>query len=114
MYTKPSMLFGKGTAEQLRKLNEKTFLAVFEGVPQFTVAKTEIEAGVNVIDLLAEKTEVFPSKGELRRTIQGNGLSINKDKITNPDLIIGIDFLIGGKYILAQKGKKNYFLIIAE
>ncbi|WP_297097380.1 tyrosine--tRNA ligase [uncultured Draconibacterium sp.] len=108
------ILFGKGTAEQLRKLNESTFLAVFEGVPQFNISKDELSAGINVIDLLAEKTEVFPSKGELRRTIKGNGLSINKEKINNPDLDVNNDFLIGGKYILAQKGKKNYFLIIAE
>ncbi|MFV0591251.1 MAG: tyrosine--tRNA ligase [Draconibacterium sp.] len=108
------ILFGKGTAEQLRKLNESTFLAVFEGVPQFQISKTELEAGINIIDLLAEKTAVFPSKGELRRTIQGNGLSINKDKISDPELVVNTDFLIGGKYILAQKGKKNYFLIIAE
>ncbi len=108
------ILFGKGTAEQLRKLNESTFLAVFEGVPQFFVAKSELEAGVNVIDLLADKTEIFPSKGELRRTINGNGLSINKDKISDPDLVVTNEFLIGGKYILAQKGKKNYYLIIAQ
>ncbi|MCY1721665.1 tyrosine--tRNA ligase [Prolixibacteraceae bacterium Z1-6] len=108
------ILFGKGTAEQLRKLNESTFLAVFEGVPQFTISKTELAEGINVIDLLAEKTEVFPSKGELRRTIKGNGLSINKEKIGDPDLIVNNDYLIADKYILAQKGKKNYFLIIAE
>nr|WP_321358051.1 tyrosine--tRNA ligase [uncultured Draconibacterium sp.] len=108
------ILFGKGTADQLRKLNESTFLAVFEGVPQFNISKDELAAGINVIDLLAEKTEVFPSKGELRRTIKGNGLSINKEKINDPELIVNNDFLIGGKYILAQKGKKNYFLIIAE
>jgi tyrosyl-tRNA synthetase len=87
---------------------------VFEGVPLFTVAKDDIIQGVNVIDLLAEKTEIFSSKGELRRTINGNGLSINKDKVTNPDLLIGEEFLINGKYILAQKGKKNYFMIIAQ
>lgn len=108
------ILFGKGTAENLRKLNESTFLAVFDGVPQFNISKAELHDGINVIDLLAEKTTVFPSKGELRRTIKGNGLSINKEKIGDPDLIINNDFLIGDKYILAQKGKKNYFLIIAE
>src|SRR5690554_2665339 len=80
------ILFGKGTAEQLRKLGEKTFLSVFEGVPQFQIAKTELEQGINVVDLLAEKTEVFPSKGELRRTIKGNGLSINKEKIGDEGL----------------------------
>lgn len=108
------ILFGKGTAENLRKLNESTFLAVFEGVPQFNISKAELLEGINVVDLLAEKTEVFPSKGELRRTIKGNGLSINKEKIGNPDLIVNGDYLIGDKYILAQKGKKSYFLIIAE
>ncbi|HPE75011.1 MAG TPA: tyrosine--tRNA ligase [Draconibacterium sp.] len=106
------ILFGSGTAEQLRKLNESTFLAVFDGVPQFTVEKTVIENGINVVDLLADKTAVFSSKGELRRTIQGNGLSINKEKVANPDLIIDSSFLISNKYILAQKGKKNYSLII--
>ncbi len=106
------ILFGKGTAEELKKLNESTFLSVFEGVPQFTVTKSLIETGINVVDLLAEKTSVFESKGELRRTIQGNGLSINKDKVANADLIIDSSFLINNKYILAQKGKKNYSLII--
>ncbi len=106
------ILFGSGTAEQLRKLNESTFLSVFDGVPQFSVSKTEIENGINVVDLLAEKTAVFSSKGELRRTIQGNGLSINKEKVANPDLLIDSTFLISNKYILAQKGKKNYSLII--
>ncbi len=108
------ILFGQGTAEQLRKLDENTFLAVFEGVPQYTISKAELEAGINVLDLLAEKTDIFPSKGELRRTIKGNGLSINKDKISDEALTIDAGFLIGGKYILPQKGKKNYFLIVAE
>ena len=106
------ILFGNGTAEQLRKLNESTFLSVFEGVPQFTVSKSEIENGINVVELLAGKTSVFESKGELRRTIQGNGLSINKEKVSNADLVIDNSFLISNKYILAQKGKKNYSLII--
>lgn len=108
------ILFGNGTAQQLKKLNSSTFLSVFDGVPQFTVSKSDIENGINVVDLLAGKTEIFSSKGELRRTIQGNGLSINKEKITSPDLIIDNSFLISNKYILAQKGKKNYSLIIVE
>ncbi len=108
------ILFGRGTADTLRKLDESTFLSVFEGVPQFTIAKSEVEAGVNVVDFLAEKTAVFPSKGELRRTIQGNGLSINKDKVADAEVTINADYLIGGKYVLVQKGKKNYFLVIAE
>lgn len=108
------ILFGQGTAEQLRALDEETFLAVFEGVPQFTVPMADIVQGVAVLDLLAEKTSVFPSKGDLRRTIKGNGLSINKEKVGDDALVIDESFLIDGKYILPQKGKKNYFLIIAE
>ncbi len=108
------ILFGQGTAELLNKLDEETFLSVFEGVPQFRVSANELQAGIKVLDLLAEKTLVFPSKGELRRTIQGNGLSINKEKVSDVELIVNSKFLIGGKYILVQKGKKNYFLLIAE
>lgn len=108
------ILFGKGTAGQLKKLDERTFLSVFEGVPQFTISKPDIENGINVIDLLAEKTSIFPSKGELRRTIKGNGLSINKEKVSDEELIINNEFLIGGKYLLTQKGKKNYSLIIVQ
>ena len=108
------ILFGQGTAELLNKLDEETFLSVFEGVPQFKISAKELEAGIKVVDLLAEKAMVFPSKGELRRTVQGNGLSINKDKVTDAELIIDSGFLIGKKYILIQKGKKNYFLLIAE
>lgn len=108
------ILFGQGTAELLRKLDKETFLAVFEGVPQFKISEKELNAGIKVVELLAEKTMVFPSKGELRRTIQGNGLSINKDKVADTELLINADFLIGGKYILIQKGKKNYFLLVAE
>jgi tyrosyl-tRNA synthetase len=108
------ILFGQGTAELLRKLDKETFLAVFEGVPQFKISGKELNAGIKVVELLAEKTMVFPSKGELRRTIQGNGLSINKDKVTNPELVINSDFLIDGKHILIQKGKKNYFLLVVE
>ncbi len=108
------ILFGSGTAETLRKLDEQTFLSVFEGVPQFKISRENLKNGVNVLDLLAEQAAVFPSKGELRRTIQGNGLNINKEKIAGQDVLINEDFLIDGKYILVQKGKKNYFLLIAE
>jgi tyrosyl-tRNA synthetase len=108
------ILFGKGTAEQLKKLDERTFLSVFEGVPQYSVSKAELEKGINVVDLLTDKTNVFPSKGELRRTIKGNGLAINKEKTDDETLIINTKHLIGGKYILTQKGKKNYSLIIAR
>ena len=108
------ILFGQGTADQLRKLNEKTFLSVFGGVPQFEVSIDELKAGINLVELLAEKTGVFPSKGELRRTIQANGLSINKEKIGSTDVTLDDSFLIGGKYLLAQKGKKNYYLLVAR
>jgi tyrosyl-tRNA synthetase len=108
------ILFGKGTAEQLKNLDEKTFLSVFEGVPQFTVSLSELEKGINIIDLLTEKAPVFSSKGELRRTIQGNGLNLNKDKVSNPELVVSANDLITGKYLLAQKGKKNYYILIAE
>jgi tyrosyl-tRNA synthetase len=106
------ILFGQGTAELLKKLDKDTFLAVFEGVPQYTISQVELNAGIKVADLLAEKAMVFPSKGELRRTIQANGLSINKEKISDAELIINNDFLIGGKYILVQKGKKSYSLLV--
>lgn len=108
------ILFGQGTAELLRKLDRDTFLAVFEGVPQFSIAESELNQGIKAVDLLAEKAMVFPSKGELRRTIQGNGLSINKEKVTDAETIITNEYLIGGKYILVQKGKKSYFLLVTE
>ena len=108
------ILFGKGTEETLRKLDEATFLSVFEGVPQFLVAKAELESGINIIELLAEKTTVFPSKGEARRTIAGGGVAVNKVKVEGPDETVTPAKLIGNKYLLVQKGKKNYFLLIVQ
>ena len=107
------ILFGKGTEETLRKLDEATFLSVFEGVPQFQVSLSDLDTGTNVIDLLAEKTAVMPSKGEARRTIAGGGIAVNKVKVESPDEVFKASNLIAGKYLLVQKGKKNYFLIIA-
>ncbi|MFC2151297.1 tyrosine--tRNA ligase [Bacteroidota bacterium] len=107
------ILFGKATTEELKTLDEKTFLSVFEGVPMFDVEKSKIESELNVLDLLAEETQVFPSKGELRRTIKGGGVSINKEKILTEEISVGSDRLLNNKYILVQKGKKNYFLIRA-
>ena len=104
-----SILFGKSTAEDLKSLDEDTFLSVFEGVPQFEISKTDLSSGI--LDVLAEKTEVFESKGEARRMIKSNAVSINKEKITE-DFQLSENDLLNGKYILAQKGKKNYFLII--
>jgi tyrosyl-tRNA synthetase len=107
------ILFGKGTEETLRKLDESTFLSVFEGVPQFEVVKSELEVGINIIDLLAEKSSVFSSKGEARRTIAGGGVAVNKVKVEGLDGIITSSKLIGEKYLLVQKGKKNYYLLKA-
>lgn len=104
-----SMLFGNSTSEQLRKLDEKTFLSVFSGVPTFDVPASELPC--NIIDFLSVKTSVFPSKGEARKMIQGNGVSLNKDKISDINYNVSEADIIDGKYILAQKGKKNYFII---
>ncbi len=105
------ILFGKGTTETLRKLDERTFLSVFEGVPQFDISKADIETGIGVIDFLAEKTQIFASKGEARRMLKDNGVSINKTKVKD-DYTINLSDLLNKKYILVQKGKKNYFLVI--
>lgn len=109
-----AILFGNATRQNLDKIDEKTFLSVFEGVPVYQVPADIIKNSVNVLDLLVEKTNMFPSKGELRRLISGNGLSINKEKFSDPDLKIDQCSLINNKYILVQKGKKNYFIIKAE
>ena len=107
-------LFGNGSLEFLNSLSKDDVLEVFEGLPQFTIAKDEFLAGMNATDLLAEKTTVFPSKGEARKMISGGGVSINKEKIADPALILTTANLINGIFLVAQKGKKNYFLIMAE
>ena len=103
------MLFGNSTQEALKKLDEQTFLSVFDGVPQFEVSKEKL--GSNIIDMLAVESSIFPSKGECRKMIQANGLSINKEKFTAVDGALTEENLINGKYILVQKGKKNYFIL---
>lgn len=103
-----NILFGKSTSEDLLSIDEETFLSVFEGVPQFSVGKADL--GTDIFDFLAEKTQVFSSKGEARRMIQSNAVSINKEKITS-DKVLSENDLISNKYLLVQKGKKNYFLI---
>lgn len=103
------MLFGNATSEALKSLDEKTFLAVFDGVPTFEVEDSKFPMGI--IDLLAAESKVFPSKGECRKMIQAAGVSINKEKVTDANSTIGCESYINGKYILAQKGKKNYFII---
>ena len=103
------MLFGKATADDLRSLDEKTFLDVFDGVPTFEVERAKLPLGI--LDALAVETAIFPSKGEARKMIQGNGFSLNKEKFTDPAGTIGEDDIIDGKYILVQKGKKDYYII---
>ena len=108
------ILFGNATADSLRHLGEQTLLQVFEGVPQAEISLAELQAGIPVLTLLAEKTQVFPSKAEARKMMQANGFSINKEKLTDAQALIDASALLNGKYILAQKGKKNYYLIVAK
>ena len=107
------ILFGNATAESLAGLDKETFLSVFEGVPTYEVDRTKLDAGVPVVELLATETAAFPSKGELRRTIKGNGLSLNKAKLTDQDYLVTAADLLNDSYLLVQKGKKNYYLIEA-
>lgn len=108
------ILFGNATSEALKKLDEDTLLSVFEGVPQFKVSKSLFVDGVKAIDLLTDHAAVFPSKGEMRKLVQSGGVSLNKEKLESQDLLITESVLLNDKYLLAQKGKKNYFLLIAE
>ena len=107
------ILFGKATSQVLRSIDETTFLQVFEGVPQFNISKESLAEGIKAVDLLTESAAVFPSKGELRKTVQAGGVSINKDKLEDFEAVIDSSFLIADTYILAQRGKKNYYLLIA-
>ena len=107
------ILFGKATTESLGELDKETFLAVFEGVPTYEIDRAKLDAGVPIIELLTTETATFPSKGELRRTIKGNGLSLNKTKLTDQEYLVTDADLINGSYILVQKGKKNYTIIEA-
>lgn len=108
------ILFGKGTTESLKKLSVDDLLAVFEGVPQFKISKAELTEGICLLDLLAVKTSVFPSKGEARRMLKGGGVSLNKGKVSDPDMPINADALLNDRFILVQRGKKNYFLLETE
>jgi len=107
------ILFGKATSESLKNLSEDNFLSVFEGVPQGTVAKADVEAGVSIVDALSDVSGFLKSKGEARRALKENSISVNKEKVKD-DYVIESKDLINGKYILLQRGKKNYFLLIAE
>ena len=108
------ILFGNASQNQLAQLDEKTFLDVFEGVPTFEISKEALSAGIRAVDLLTDHAAVFPSKGEMRKMAQGGGVAINKEKLAAFDAIIDEKALLNGKYILAQRGKKNYFLLIAK
>ena len=106
------ILFGQSTSEALHRLDEQTLLQVFDGVPQFKVSKEEL--GCSFIDLCAEKSSIFPSKGECRKMIQGGGVSLNKEKVSDIQRVVTAEDLIAEKYILVQRGKKNYYLVIVE
>lgn len=108
------ILFGNATADALRKIDEQTLLQIFEGVPQFTISKEKLSQGIKAVDLFTEDSQVFPSKGEMRKIVQSGGVMINKEKLNSFDEIIDSNSLISNKYILAQRGKKNYFLLIVE
>ena len=106
-----NVLFGKATIDSLNKIDEQTFLAVFEGVPLYEINRPKLEKGIVITDLLTDIAPVFSSKGELKRLVAGGGLSINKAKIIDQEHTINTNNLVNNKYILVQKGKKNYFLI---
>ena len=107
-----NILFGNATAEALKKLDEETFLQVFDGVERYEISRAELEAGIPPLDLLAEKTKIFASKGEARKMIQANGFSMNKEKLTDPQTPLTTQALLNNKYLLFQKGKKNYYLVV--
>ena len=107
------ILFSNKAADALRNLDERTLLDVFEGVPRFEIDRTELEGGIPLLDLLAVRSQVFPSKGEARKMVQQGGVSVNKVKITDPAAAVDTSALLGGKYIHIQKGKKNHYLLIS-
>ena len=109
-----NILFGNATSEALKKLDEETLLDVFNGVPQFEVSRDDVAAGIKLIDLCTEKANVFPSKGEMRKLIQSGGVSINKEKVSDTDMVVNTSHLLDEKYLLVQRGKKNYYLIIVK
>jgi tyrosyl-tRNA synthetase len=108
------ILFGKGTAEALAALSEEDFLSVFDGVPQCRVPRSEIDAGMQVLDLATEKSKFFPSKGEARRMVSQGGLSVNKIRVDAPAFAVRAEMLLNGKYLLLQKGKKSYFVVCVD
>ena len=109
-----NILFGNATADALRALDEATFLDVFNGVETYEIPMADLKAGIGPLDLLAERTNIFPSKGEARKMIQANGFSLNKEKLTDPATPLTDANLLNGKFLLFQKGKKNYYLVVAK
>ena len=109
-----NILFGNATSDALKKLDEDTLLAVFEGVPQFEISRDALAAGVKAVDLFVDNAAVFASKGEMRKLVQGGGVSLNKEKLAAFDQVITTADLLDEKYLLVQRGKKNYYLIIAK
>lgn len=109
-----NILFGNTTADALRNLDEATLLDVFDGVPSFEISLEELKGGIKAVELTTDKAAIFPSKGEMRKLTQGGGVSINKEKLTAFDQVIDDSSLVAGKYLIIQKGKKNYFLVIAR
>ena len=107
-------LFGNGSLEFFKTLNDTQVMEIFEGIPQFTIAKSELAEGIDAATLFAEKSAVFPSKGEAKKLIQGGGVSVNKEKLGAASDILDTSYLLNDKFIIAQKGKKNYYLLIAE
>ncbi len=108
------ILFGNATSDALKRLDEDTLLSVFEGVPQYEISRTDLENGIHIVDLLSDKTMIMSSKGEARRALKNNAIAINKEKVQDAELMVGPDYLIDGKYILLQSGKKNYYLLIVK
>ena len=108
------ILFSNKAGEILHRIDEPTLLAVMEGVPQFEVSRADIEGGIALAELLTDKAKVFPSNGEMGKMVQGGGVSVNKEKVADPYMAASTDMLLNDKYILVQRGKKNYFLLIAK
>ena len=109
-----NILFGKSTSETLRKLDEDTLLSVFEGVPQFEIEKSILKDGIKAVDLFVDNAAIFASKGEMRKLTAGGGISLNKEKLTEDDYLVSDKELLNDKYLLVQRGKKNYYLVIAK
>lgn len=109
-----NILFGNATADALRNLDEATLLDVFAGVPTYEVSRDELHNGIKAVDLTTEKAAIFPSKSEMRKLTQGGGVMINKEKLSTFDQLIDDSYLLAGKYLIVQKGKKNYYLVIAK